>query len=131
MRIIRISLVLTVVFMHLLAGCSAPKVEIIATMKEYTFEPNRWEVPAGAEVILTLINDGTLEHEFVIMIFGKTATAPFDEDDEANIYWEAELQPRTSVEITFTAPNDPGEYQVVCGTPEHLEQGMRGTLVVK
>jgi uncharacterized cupredoxin-like copper-binding protein len=30
----------------------------------------------------------------------------------------------------FTAPTDPGEYQIVCGTPGHFMSGMVGKLTV-
>ena len=33
--------------------------------------------------------------------------------------------------VTFTAPTEPGEYQVVCGIEGYLEGGMLGELVVK
>ena len=66
-----------------LAACaSGPKsVDLQITMKEYEFSSTRFEVPASAEVTLTLINDGTLEHEIVFMNFGKTVTLPLSDDD--------------------------------------------------
>ncbi|MDL1944781.1 hypothetical protein FBQ99_20840, partial [Chloroflexi bacterium CFX2] len=35
-----------------------------------------------------------------------------------------------SVELSFTAPDQPGTYQIVCGMPGHLQAGMVGTLEV-
>lgn len=115
----------------LLTACGPQAVEITVSMEEYKFSPTTIEVPANAEVTLSLINDGTLEHEMVIMIFGEQVTLPFDDDDEPNIYWEHELEAASSEVLTFTAPGEPGEYQIVCGIPEHLEQGMQATLIVK
>lgn len=103
-----------------------PKVE----MSDFVFSPTELTVPAGAEITLELSNKGTVEHELVIMKQGTEATAPFDEDDEGNIYWEAELEAGESEAFTFTAPSEPGEYQIVCGIPGHLEAGMVGTLTV-
>lgn len=116
-----------------LAACAAgPKsVELQITMKEYEFSPSRFEIPASAEVTLTLINDGTLEHEIVFMNLGKTVSLPFSDDDEPNIFWEHELAPATSEVVAFTAPGQAGEYQTVCGIEEHLEKGMAATLIVK
>jgi plastocyanin len=114
-----------------LSACGSNKVTIDMDMKEYVFDPSTIELPAGAEVTLNLTNSGTLEHEMVIMIFGKEATVPFDDDDEPNIYWEHELEMGESETVVFTAPSEPGEYQIVCGIPAHLEQGMKGTLIVK
>lgn len=115
----------------LLTGCGPKSATLDVDMKEYTFSPSTLEVPAGATVTLNLSNSGTLEHEMVIMVLGKDATTPFDDDDEPNIFWEAELEAGQSSTIEFTAPSEPGVYNVVCGIPAHLEQGMRATLTVK
>jgi plastocyanin len=114
----------------LLAGCGPKNITLDVEMKEYSFTPDTFSVPAGAEVTLNLSNSGVLEHEYVIMVLGKEATIPFDEDDEANIYWEHELERGESATVTFTAPSEPGVYQIVCGTAGHLEQGMKATLNV-
>ena len=66
-----------------------------------------------------------------IMKLGTEATAPFAEDDQQNVYWEAKLNRGETETLTFTAPSVPGEYQIVCGTPGHLELGMKGLLIVK
>ena len=52
------------------------------------------------------------------------------EEDEKNIFWEVELMPGESSVETFIAPNQPGEYFVVCGIPGHLEAGMIGKMIV-
>jgi len=57
-------------------------------------------------------------------------SVPFDDDDEGKIYWEVELDAGKSETVKFTAPSEPGTYDVVCGTPGHIEQGMTGTLTV-
>ena len=120
-----------VLSMALSACGGSKKVTLDVDMNEYAFNPSTIEVPAGAEVTVNLSNSGTLEHEMVIMLMGKEATAPFDDDDEGNIFWEAELEAGKSETVTFTAPTEPGTYQLVCGTPAHLELGMVGTFIVK
>jgi uncharacterized cupredoxin-like copper-binding protein len=122
---------LILVLVMSLSACGPKSAELTITMTEYKFEPNTFEIPASAEVTLTLINDGTLEHELVIMNFEKYVTTPFDDDDEPNIYWEHELEAAASDVLVFNAPGQPGEYQIVCGIPEHLEQGMEASLTVK
>jgi plastocyanin len=124
-------LMIFVFSVFVLTACGSQKVSINMDMKEYVFIPDTIEVPAGAEVTINLSNSGTLEHEMVIMVFGKEATAPFDEDDETNIYWEHELEAGDNEVVSFTAPSEPGEYQMVCGIPAHLEQGMVGKLIIK
>lgn len=126
-----ILLLLVFSLVSILTGCGPKTAEITVTMKEYEFAPTSLEVPASAEVTLTLINDGTLEHEMVIMNLGAMATAPFDDDDEPNIFWEKETEPASSEVVTFTAPGQAGEYQIVCGIPEHIENGMIASLTVR
>ena len=115
----------------ILTACGPKAVTFDVTMKDFAFEPNAWEVPAGAKVTLNLTNAGTQEHEYVIMVLGKSATTPFDDDDEPNVYWEHEVQAGGAETVEFTAPTEPGDYEIVCGTSGHLEQGMQGTLTVK
>lgn len=114
-----------------LVACGSKSVELDVDMTEFKFIPDTIEVPAGEEVTLNLSNSGTLEHEMVFMVLGSEASIPFDIDDEPNIYWEHELEPGEQGTVTFTAPVEPGEYQIVCGIPAHLEQGMVGKLIVK
>ena len=114
----------------ILAGCGPKKVTLYVEMNDYSFIPDTFSVPAGAEVTLNLSNTGALEHEYVIMVLGKEATIPFDDDDEANIYWEHELERGECATGAYTAPSQPCEYQVAGRTAGHLEQGMKAKLTV-
>lgn len=114
-----------------LAGCASGPEKISVTTTEFVFEPMTWEVSAGKEVELTIINEGALEHEWVIIKQGQEVTIPFDDDDEEKVYWELEALGKETKVGTFTAPSEPGTYTIVCGTPAHLEAGMKGTLTVK
>lgn len=104
--------------------------ELTVDMVEFAFTPAEYTIPAGKEITLNLTNSGTVEHEFVIMKFGQTVSIPFSDDDEGNIYWEHEVEPGKSETVTFTAPADLGEYQIVCGTAGHLENSMLGKMIV-
>ena len=115
----------------ILAACASGPEKISVTTTDFKFEPTTWTVPAGGEVELTLVNEGTLEHEWVIIKQGMEVTIPFDADDEEKVYWEMEAEPGETKTETFTAPSEPGTYTIVCGTPAHLEQGMAGTLIVE
>ena len=114
----------------LLTACGSKSTTLNLEMKEFVFLPDTFTVPAGEPVTLNIKNTGTLEHEYVIMILGREATIPFGEEDEPGIFWEQELEPAGSITVQFTAPAEAGEYQVVCGTAGHLEQGMKGKLIV-
>jgi len=100
-------------------------------MSDFAFSPSEFSVPAGAEITLNLSNLGVVEHQFVIMKKGAEVTPPFSEDEGPNIYWETKLESGNDVSVKFTAPSEPGEYQIVCGVPGHLEAGMVAKLVVK
>lgn len=115
----------------LLAACASGPEKISVTTTEFKFEPMTWTVSAGKEVELTIKNDGSLEHEWVLIKKGQEVTLPFDADDEDKVFWEMEAAPGETKTETFTAPSEPGTYNIVCGTPAHLEQGMKGTLTVK
>ena len=115
----------------ILSACGPKQTTLNITASDIKFNETAWEVPAGAEVTVNFKNEGALEHEFVIMKLGTQASMPFDENDEGNVYWEIEAEGGETVTGTFTAPAEPGVYEVVCGTAGHLESGMQGSLTVK
>lgn len=111
-------------------GGARPSTTINVTMTDFQFTPNAFIVPAGQEISLNSTNNGAVVHNFVIMKFGTTAGPMFDEDDIPNVYWEVEIQPGGSVDTAFTAPAEPGEYEVVCRTEGHIASGMVAKLTV-
>jgi uncharacterized cupredoxin-like copper-binding protein len=129
----KILLILAMAVSLLILSACGPKgpEKISVSTSEFKFEPTSWTVSAGKEVELTLQNNGTLDHEWVIIKKGMEVTIPFDDDDEDKVFWEMEASPGETKTETFTAPSEPGTYTIVCGTPAHLEQGMTGTLTVK
>jgi uncharacterized cupredoxin-like copper-binding protein len=100
-------------------------------MTDFMFTPNSFTVPAGAEIKYTAENSGAVAHSFIIMKLGYSVRGHFTPADEANVYWQQEpIEAGKSVESSFTAPTDAGEYQIVCGTAGHFEAGMVAKLVV-
>jgi uncharacterized cupredoxin-like copper-binding protein len=131
MKLRLLSIFLAFAAMLVLAACGGSKAATFdVEMNEFAFKPNTFTVAAGAPVTLNLKNSGTLEHSFIIMQQGKDASVPFNEDDTANVFWEQKLPAQETNTFQFTAPTEPGTYEVVCGIPGHLEQGMKGTLTV-
>ncbi|HEX2981661.1 MAG TPA: plastocyanin/azurin family copper-binding protein [Anaerolineaceae bacterium] len=131
----RTSIVLSlfIVFSMVLSACgggsgSGATTNITTAMSDFKFDPAEWTVPAGEEITLQISNTGQLEHDWILMM--SPATIPFDTDDEANVVTEVEQEPGENTSFKFTAPSEPGDYQVVCGIPGHLEAGMKGTLHV-
>lgn len=115
---------------------SAEATEIEVTMEEFQFTPAEWTVPAGEEVTIELRNEGTVEHEWVILQQGVTITAeaelPETEEELLAdfVYWEDEVGPGETKTATFTAP-EAGTYQVICAIEGHFTGGMTGTLTVE
>ena len=115
-----------------LTACQSggPATKITVELSDFSITPNQLSVPASAEIQIRVANQGTVEHNFYIMQYGMDVGDMFDEEDIANAYWDVEVQPDDSVDLIFTAPDQPGTYQIVCGMPGHLQAGMVGTLVV-
>lgn len=130
----KISLFVVFVFAALmLAACGGgggPSTTINVTFTDFKFNPDKFTIPAGAEITINASNEGAVEHEFVIMKYGTTVGEDFGDEDEENIYWEVEVEPGDSTTTTFTAPTEPGEYQLVCGTEGHFVAGMVGKVIV-
>ena len=125
--VILLSLMLT---LSACGGGNKAKINVEVTDSGYV--PAQFTVPAGAEVTLVAKNTGLLEHEFAIMEKDYKVEPPFGDKDESHIYWELEAIAAGATETgTFTAPTEPGDYEVVCGLQGHIERGMVGTLTVK
>lgn len=131
MKKMLILLLLGMSFVFSACGASGgPSTTIDLKMTDFKFEPTHFTIPAGKEITINARNDGAVLHEFVLMKYGENIGDNFGDEDEENIYWEIEVDPGGSKSATFTAPSDPGEYQVVCGTEGHFVAGMVGGLTV-
>jgi uncharacterized cupredoxin-like copper-binding protein len=100
---------------------------ISSTMTDFKFEPTSWSVPAGKTITLKLTNSGAVEHTWVLMKSPVTPPAPQGGSD---VIFQAKVQPGQTQSFTFTAPSAPGDYEVICDVPGHLEAGMAGKLTV-
>jgi uncharacterized cupredoxin-like copper-binding protein len=115
-----------------LAACGSNKTTLNVIATDTGYDSKTYTVPAGAEVKLNLTNNGATQHEFAILKKGEHVTPPFGEKDENKILWELDgVDSGTTKSGTFTAPTEPGEYDVICGLPGHIELGMTATLIVK
>jgi uncharacterized cupredoxin-like copper-binding protein len=123
-------LMLIVVWTLSACGTSGPSTNLSFTMTDFAFDPNEFTVPAGKEITVQVTHHGTMEHSFLIMKYGTDAGDMFDDDDKVNVFWEVDLQPGDSETVAFTAPEQPGTYQIICGMPGHLQSGMIGKLIV-
>jgi len=111
-------------------GGGGASTKINVTMTDFQFQPNQFTVPAGQEITFNSVNNGAVVHNFVIMKKGTSAGPFFDDEDVPNVFWQVEIQPGSSVDTSFTAPTDPGDYEVVCRTEGHIASGMSAKLTV-
>ena len=125
--VLRVTLLLLVVA---LAGCGKPSATFDVLMTDFAFSPAVYSVVGGSEVTLNLTNRGAVVHNWVMLLPGSQVTSPFDEDDEARVLWRARVPAGETDTFTFTAPQSPGEYPIVCTEPGHYEAGMVGLLIV-
>lgn len=88
------------------------EIEIVA--KEYSFLQSEITVKKGEKIKLTLVNEGTMEHDFVV--------------ERMNITTEP-VSPGSSVSTEFTM-FDSGTYTFYCGIKNHRARGMEGKLIV-
>ncbi len=132
-------IVLILVFLSItLTGCSAgaasngASTTLNVEMNEFTFNPTNYTIPAGQKITLKLKNSGEVAHDFIILKKGVEIKGSFDHDKQMDdMYFHAMLDPGKSGEFTFTAPAEPGEYQIICGVLGHFQAGMIASLTVQ
>lgn len=112
------------------------------TVTEITATPGQ-----KIRVELTTVSDypkAAMAHNFVLLTAGADATAVANTSARAveNDYIAPSMTDQMiaytgmagggeTVEVTFTAPETPGEYKYICTFPGHYAAGMKGTLIVK
>ena len=134
---------------------AAPAQKLTLTMTEFQFAPKTPSVKPGTAVELTLVNKGTVEHEFMLYPLPGSMSMSMDMDKYGaeNTYFKdigtvelvypgltatrkssrlerVGLNPRQSITIKFVAKKT-GTFEFACHVPGHYEAGMKGTLTVK
>ena len=104
-------------------------------LSDYRFDPSTITLKSGETVELTLINNGTVLHEFVIPSF-HNLTIDLEIGGviaETLGIVEMELLPKATAVLRFT-PEEPGTHPFSCMAKkpkDHFAAGMTGTLIVK
>jgi azurin len=137
----------TVLFALLLAAgaCSKPVELTIASVgDQMAYDKPTLTVKAGQKVHLVLQNNATrpeMTHNWVLVKPGTEAAvaAAGQQAGEGQGYVAltpdvlaktTSSKPGGTVDVTFTAPSDPGSYPYICTLPGHY-QTMKGTLIVQ
>ena len=97
------------------------------TLQDNAFRPRLWRINAGEQISITLDNRDVQAHRWVMM--GRPVTPPYDSPDEQAVYWQMDVPAGQQVSATFSAPQAPGEYEVLC--PEHSETMQARVVVVR
>jgi len=133
-------ILLIVVFAFALTACSTTNKATLDGPNKATlnvkatgegYDASTYEIPAGADVTVHFTNDAPLPHEFAILKKGEHVTPPYQKKDEVKIMWKLTSQTGETRSDSFKAPAEPGEYDIICTFPGHLEYGMKAKLVVK
>jgi len=123
-------------------GSSAGPAEFTVAVKdEFNFDPANLTVSPGQEVTITLSNTGSVGHTFNVLKAGLDPEHLLEEqagEDEhadegvhdALLFDLHEVPAGETGSGTFTAPDEPGDYTIVCIVPGHAAAGMVGTLTV-
>lgn len=138
-----------------LNAIAAPAQKVTLTMTEFQFTPKTASVNRGTTVELTLVNKGTVEHEFTLYPLPASTSTNVDMAKYAaeNTYFKdigtveivypgltatrkssrvegMGLNPGQSITIKFVAKKT-GTFEFACHIPGHYEAGMKGALTVK
>lgn len=108
------------------------------------FEQTEFTVKPGQQVRLVFVNTATspaMQHNVVILTdpnaVDRVGTAAMEAGeaneyvptDEAILAHTSLAAPGETVEVTFTAPSEPGDYKYICTFPGHYVM-MQGTMRV-
>ena len=129
----------------LLGGCGSTAEQNLGTVgNTMAYDTTTFSVKAGQKVHVVLKNNGdspAMTHNWVLVKPGSevavatdgTAAGPganYVKAGDANVLASTPIaNPGATVEVTFTAPSEPGTYPYICTFPGHYTT-MKGTLTV-
>lgn len=104
-------------------------VDLAVTATEFSFDHDRWAIPAGQEITLSFINGGTIPHGWAILRNGTTVHSGTELRQEMVLFEVEAITEGTVTSQIFTI-NVAGTYQVVDMLGGQFDAGMSGELLV-
>lgn len=117
-------------------GQSSANEFTVEVRDEFSFDPSTLTVQPGQEVTINFHNTGSVEHTFNVLKADASLDHVKEEiGNEEHLHEELlfdihETAPGATESGSFTAPQAPGEYTIVCLVPGHADAGMVATLNV-
>lgn len=106
---------------------------VVTGTDQLTFEPDAFEMPAGAANTIGLASGSGVEHDFVVADAADVGAVRGEDQDDADVeagdLYVAQSDAGQTTNATLTI-DEPGTYQVYCSVPGHREAGMTATLTV-
>jgi uncharacterized cupredoxin-like copper-binding protein len=101
----------------------------------FAYTENTWTVTAGEEFTLAFNNEGTVIHNWSLVVPGREISRegdlPENPAERVDLYlFQEEIEAGESKTRLLVAP-PPGTYQVICDIQAHFSAGMSGTLTVE
>lgn len=146
-RIVQLVIVLALVLASGIGGpdpaaaqAVSDTVDVLVVGSQLAYEKEKITATAGEELVIRLVNEGTLPHNLVVVRSEKSINAvgmaALDAADNEYIP-ESEMKrilgysplakPKQTVSFTITVP-PPGEYPYICTFPGHF-RSMQGVLI--
>ncbi len=117
------------------AAGGAGSTDVAVSLADFSITPDVTSLPAGS-VTFAIENDGTQEHEMVVIRTDLDAAVVPVEGDQAEeespglqpMGEVEDLEPGDSSDLTLTL--DPGRYLLICNYPGHFQKGMWSVIQV-
>lgn len=103
--------------------------QTITAYDSFEYDPPSMTVPEGANVTIELVNEGSLEHSWVL-VADDIDPAEATEENAINGATSGNIAGGESGRFSFEAPAA-GSYQFVCTVPGHAVGGMVGPFTVE
>ena len=132
--------ILSFLMLSLLVACTASSgssiqpVEVRITAGDYSFKSSLTSFEQGVPYHFVVSNEGSVEHEFMIVKPMPTSGDMEEMDAQALAHIEEDdLKPgqTASIDYTFTQAYPSGTLEFSCHLPGHYEQGMHLAIDVK